>query len=363
MGFIKHLNMTIRGKKDDLTWLQNINNYAFLKEVSTESAKSVEKFCRYTVESYYQILLKPSVDGVEYTNNSYTVEDEDITNLLSEIISNDVWINKSNYNNTQHDIKVVLDLIVIGLLVAINRKNLFEELKDILSEISHTEVNVKDDLVIIYEILSTKYSAEEKNNIIITDEKVNQMMGLLDFNLVKTTKDDENEINYIKTNFKNSHHVKDYLINDNNYEFFKIENKLIEEKFNPKELYTQLLVHGTKKKNILSILNSGIASQPGYISSGSMLGVGAYFARLDEVGKSMQYADQFLLVAEVATGKEYKLSAPCDGRKLLISNPEYQSVHCVAGPYLRHDEYCIYHDNQIKVKYLIQIKPTTEEIE
>ncbi len=250
MGFIKHLNMTIRGKKDDLAWLQNINNYAFLKEVSTESAKSVEKFCRYTVESYYQILLKPSVDGVEYTNNSYTVEDENITNLLSEIISNDVWINKNNYNNTEHDIKVVLDLIVIGLLVAINRKNLFEELKDILSEISHTEVNVKDDLVIIYEILSTKYSAEEKNNIIITDEKVNQMMGLLDFNLVKTTKDDENEINYIKTNFKNSHHVKDYLINDNNYEFFKIENKLIEEKFNPKELDTQLLVHGTKKRKI-----------------------------------------------------------------------------------------------------------------
>lgn len=155
---------------------------------------------------------------------------------------------------------------------------------------------------------------------------------------------------------KSPHHK----IRFNTTNIFKVEDMKGFDEFNPYKVSTMELYHGTRNENILNILQTGLQAKPkSAVHTGSMFGPGIYFA--SSSSKSANYCSGFgsirndkyyLFVCEVATGKikDYE-----DAQTHLRSAPwGYNSVRGVKGRSLLHDEYIVYHANQVKIKYIIE---------
>ncbi|MFF2532407.1 WGR domain-containing protein [Brevibacillus sp. NPDC058079] len=151
-------------------------------------------------------------------------------------------------------------------------------------------------------------------------------------------------------------------------EIFEVVNMVNHDQFNPYKVETMELFHGSRNENILSIMQSGLKIKPkSAVHTGSMFGAGVYLA--DSSSKSAQYCwgwgsnsgvaseENYLFVCEAATGKikEYTSAQPH-----LVSAPRpYNSVKGAKSPGgLVHNEYIVYRDNQVKIKYIIEFKKT-----
>lgn len=151
-------------------------------------------------------------------------------------------------------------------------------------------------------------------------------------------------------------------------EIYEVEDMVNHAQFNPYKVETMELFHGSRNENILSIMQNGLKIKPkSAVHTGSMFGAGIYFA--DASTKSAQYCwgwgnnsgggseENYLFVCEVATGriKEYTTAQPH-----LTSAPRpYNSVKGVKSPGgLIHNEYIVYRENQVKIKYIIEFKKT-----
>ncbi|MCG7380044.1 hypothetical protein MH215_23910 [Paenibacillus sp. ACRSA] len=135
--------------------------------------------------------------------------------------------------------------------------------------------------------------------------------------------------------------------------------------FNPYKVETMELFHGSRNENILSIMQNGLKIKPkSAVHTGSMLDSGIYST--DASTKFAQYCwgdagsalgGTFLFVCEGATGriKEYKSAQP-----QLDSTPRpYNSVKGAKSPGgLVHNQYILYRENQVKIKYIIEFKKT-----
>jgi poly [ADP-ribose] polymerase len=132
----------------------------------------------------------------------------------------------------------------------------------------------------------------------------------------------------------------------------------------------ELLFHGSRTSNILSIMSQSLLIRPSNaVYTGSLFGDGIYFANKAE--KSINYTSVsgsywargsdnygYLFVYEVARGKTLIL----DGDHKYVSYPptDYDSVWAKKGykynySPLRNDEIVIYNPNQCYPRYLIQI--------
>jgi len=146
-------------------------------------------------------------------------------------------------------------------------------------------------------------------------------------------------------------------------EIFKIEDMVGHDQFNPLKVETMNLFHGSRNENILSIMQNGLKIKPkSAVHTGSMFGSGIYFA--SDVTKSANYCwgfnggsrsdSYYMFVCEVATGKikDYTHAQP-----QLSSAPwGFNSVRGIKGPSLLHDEYIVFKESQVKVKYIIEFK-------
>jgi poly [ADP-ribose] polymerase 2/3/4 len=121
------------------------------------------------------------------------------------------------------------------------------------------------------------------------------------------------------------------------------------------------LWHGTKKANLLSILKSGLKVSPPSTATiaGKMFGNGIYFS--DQSTKSLNYAygywdgkyekDCFMLLNDVAMGKEYTPSGPSGS----LPKAGYDSTFAKAGQSgVGNNEMIVYNDNQVNIKYLVE---------
>lgn len=151
-------------------------------------------------------------------------------------------------------------------------------------------------------------------------------------------------------------------------EIYEVEDMVNHAQFNPYKVETMELFHGSRNENILSIMQNGLKIKPkSAVHTGSMFGAGIYLA--DASTKSAQYCwgwgnnggsaleENFLFVCEGATGKikEYTSAQPH-----LDSAPRpYNSVKGAKSPGgLLHNEYIVYRENQVKIKYIIEFKKT-----
>lgn len=149
-----------------------------------------------------------------------------------------------------------------------------------------------------------------------------------------------------------------------------------------------LLWHGSRLTNFASILSNGLKiAPPGVVLAGHYFGKGIYFA--DMISKSANYCRHqlknnvgFLLLCEVALGnmQEHKKSFPMKklpknynslkgiGNTFLDSSKSIQFQNKFNVPLgkpitdqsimskLRHNEYVVYDESQVNIKYLVQVK-------
>ena len=174
--------------------------------------------------------------------------------------------------------------------------------------------------------------------------------------LSKRTKEYKRIVEKLESTKGHNHHY-----NVKVKEIYEIENMTGFDEFNPYKVSTMELFHGSRNQNILGILQDGLRIKPkSAIHTGSMFGQGIYFADCSSksanysfgYGSSDSFDEHFMFLCEVATGKikEYDSAEP----SLYKAPYGYNSVMGKKGHSLIHNEYIVYNENQVKLKYIIE---------
>lgn len=136
---------------------------------------------------------------------------------------------------------------------------------------------------------------------------------------------------------------------------------------------TDLLWHGSRNENWLSILKTGLVLRPtNALITGKMFGYGLYFA--DQCRKSLNYTSlagsfwtggndkkAFLAIYEVHTGRQLKIEeyedwcASLTYQNLKKQNSEADSLFAKGGVDLFNNEFIIYKENQCTIRYLVEV--------
>ncbi|GAB3986286.1 hypothetical protein GCM10028807_03380 [Spirosoma daeguense] len=160
---------------------------------------------------------------------------------------------------------------------------------------------------------------------------------------------------------------------------FSIRHKGTQPAFNSyvgkaKNKKTQLLWHGSRSENWMSILRTGLVLRPANaVINGKMFGYGIYFA--DQFSKSLNYTslhgsvwangrqkEAYLGIYEVHVGKQMEINRhearyqQLDSDALKRIDPTYDSVFAQRGVSLLKNEFIVYNQAQCTVRYMVKIK-------
>lgn len=244
-----------------------------------------------------------------------------------------LYLSNQFYSLIPHDFGMSADLAKL----MINTTGKVADKRDLLAVINsvvNVQGSLESQLKAKYEALNIKLNALSD-----TDAEFNRIKS----KIVKS----HGNTHHFKIDVKNVYAVEDMTGYDN---------------FNPKKVATMELFHGTRKENVLGIMQKGILIKPTNAShTGSMFGSGAYFA--DCSTKSAQYTDsfsnvrgddQYMFICEVATGKikEYD-----DAQPGLYAAPRgYNSVKGRKGSRLLYDEYIVFNTSQVKITHIVEFQ-------
>lgn len=197
----------------------------------------------------------------------------------------------------------------------------------------------------------------------------------------------------IKTYVKQTHHRNYHFYDIEVQDIFEVVRHEEEKRFEPfKTLHNrQLLWHGSSLTNFVGILSNGLKLAPPDVEiNGKAFGNGIYFA--DTVAKSSHYCnstrngDALLLLCEVALGDIQELqefdqnlmTAPngkhsVKGLGIRFPRKQITRTDGVLVPYgkadvdrksrenkLEFNEYIVYNEAQVKIRYLIRAKFTCD---
>jgi|WetSurSiteA1Bulk_404760.scaffolds.fasta_scaffold00318_25 poly [ADP-ribose] polymerase 2/3/4 len=133
----------------------------------------------------------------------------------------------------------------------------------------------------------------------------------------------------------------------------------------------RLFWHGSRNENWWSIMQSGLVLRPNAVITGKMFGEGIYFA--PSAQKSFGYTSHsgsywargdspiaFMSLFDVAYGNPYHVYSHgdfyrFDYKRLQEVKPDANCLHAHAGQLLHNDEIVIYKENQITIKYLVEL--------
>lgn len=196
--------------------------------------------------------------------------------------------------------------------------------------------------------------------------KQTTLLGVFDTS-IRIATDDEKKIVYEKLgSYKNQV-----------YQIYAVSNGNTNKKFDTwsgNSKHTDLLWHGSRSENWLSITATGLCLKPNAVTTGHMFGYGIYFA--PSPSKSAGYTDQlgsrwanghggraFLGLFEVHTGKSYKVkdhTYECSSMDLkkLHAKGDYDCLWADSSHgMLRADEVIVYDDSQATIRYLVELNP------
>ena len=171
-------------------------------------------------------------------------------------------------------------------------------------------------------------------------------------------------MNESKDKFRNAWRVKN-LKTQERFDKFVADNNIKD---------TKLLFHGSRSENFWSIIKTGLVLRPtNAVITGKMYGFGCYFA--PKCQKSIGYTSlagsywaggasnkAYMAIFEVAYGTPYDVYT-FDSKYYSLNYDELQKfqkgAHCLhahAGTgMLRNDEIVVYKEEQMTIKYLIEI--------
>lgn len=159
---------------------------------------------------------------------------------------------------------------------------------------------------------------------------------------------------------------------------WRVENKASREKFKAftkgkGRITKKLFWHGSRTENWWSILRTSLVLRPtNAVINGKMFGYGLYFA--PRARKSVGYTSLhgsywaggnssrgYMALYEVVYGKPYDVSdnIGCGDMtydKLQKVAPGCSCLHAHAGRVLRNDEVIVYREDQVTIKYLVELK-------
>jgi poly [ADP-ribose] polymerase len=164
---------------------------------------------------------------------------------------------------------------------------------------------------------------------------------------------------------------------DKFYKVYEVTNKVTEgpfQEFIKKHTAPnlQLFWHGSRNENWWSIMTTGLKVRPANAAiTGKMFGYGIYFA--DKAAKSLNYTSYrgsyfargtsdkaFMALYDVALGKTWDIKkwdgsySSLDYKQVMKAG--YDSVFAERGADLRNNEYIVYAENQMTIRYLVELK-------
>lgn len=261
-----------------------------------------------------------------------------------------------------------------------------QELIDTLTSVKSTS-DANDLLLALYKVIPRKM--DNVNNYLVSDisnvpalvKSNRDLLKSMDSSNIIHTTDPFKELNIVFEEVsKKELKIIEGIINPSNNTRYKIHKvykvtqnsrikhfeKFISKEDNPK---TELLIHGTRNPNVLSILKQGLLIRPSnaaYIS-GAAYGNGVYHSA--HTAKSMGYTgrerDAIFLIQDVHIGNPYTYKGWYrDGKDISRSQMNYKdlksmgydSLYVKEGDGLLNSEYIVYDHNQTVTKFIVHFK-------
>lgn len=327
--------------------------------VSPVVEKKSKQYADITVKAIADIIARLQSFARQAIADNYTITSNKVTQTMIDEAQD--LINRLNL--TDYDQKS-FNSILLDLFRTIPRK--MGKVADYLAyedEDFRTVLRREQDLldvmrgqVVQQNIVDDKDTSEETNQTLL------EALGLQIFEIEKDDRDIiKSKLGELKPKFNNAWKVINIKTQKNFDEFVRHNN------INNKQLYW----HGSKNENWWSIINSGLVLRPNASITGKMFGEGIYFAPLAK--KSFGYTSYngtywargtsnqaFMSLFDVAYGNPYDVYSHGDFyhfnyERLQQVKAGANCLHAHAGQILYNDEIVIYKENQITIKYLVEL--------
>lgn len=212
------------------------------------------------------------------------------------------------------------------------------------------------------QVVQQELDIDDKDTSTESKQTLLEALGLQIFEIGKEDKDIiKSKLGELQPKFSNAWKIVNGKT-QKSFDEFVVSNKIDNK---------QLFWHGSKNENWWSIINSGLVLRPNASITGKMFGEGIYFA--PSAKKSFGYTSYsgsywargtshqaFMSLFDVAYGKPYDVYTHGDFfrfnyEKLQQVKNGANCLHAHAGQMLYNDEIVIYKENQITVKYLVEL--------
>jgi poly [ADP-ribose] polymerase 2/3/4 len=343
-----------------------------LRKGYADQTRLVARVAKVGVESVYADIANPSIRDIvnrlqsmakQAISDNYTISSNKVTQTMIDEAQN--LISKLSDKLSVNDFNSYL----VDLFMTIPRKmakvadNLARSQRD-FGRILQGEQDLLD--VMRGQVVQDKIigDADTKDDSVEIKQTILESLGLDILEVSKTDVDViKNHLNEIRDKFSTAWKVVNRKT-QSNFNKFVSENNISNKK---------LLWHGSKNENWWSILNSGLVLRPNAAITGKMFGMGIYFA--PSAHKSFGYTSYngsywaggrsniaYMSLFDVAYGKPLDVYS-FDGHYGSLTYEGLQRIskgatclHAHAGSMLRKDEIVVYQENQITVKYLVELK-------
>lgn len=323
-------------------------------------AKKDKQYADIAIKAIASIVARLQSFARQAISDNYTITSSKVTQTMIDEAQDLI----DRLNLTDHNQKKFND-ILIELFRTIPRK--MDKVVNYLAYEDRdyrTILQREQDLLDVMrgQVVQQQIDVDDKDTSLDAKQTLLEVLGLQIFEIGAEDKTlIKNKLGELQPKFSNAWKIINAKTQKNFDEFVRQNN------INNKQLYW----HGSKNENWWSIINSGLVLRPNASITGKMFGEGIYFAPLAK--KSFGYTSYngtywargtsnqaFMSLFDVAYGKPYDVYTHGDFYRFNYERLQQvkagaNCLHAHAGQMLYNDEIVIYKENQITIKYLVEL--------
>ncbi len=334
----------------------DISDVYFAKKANEVDNLAVKEDSRKeTMVSETEKLMKSLYNYMKkFIKTNYNVDRNHITNNMV-VRADSLLLELSKEKDcVKHFNEILCEILMVVPRVMNDTTVMGARSKDDFDHIVKREADYLDTIrgIAVSDVKDNKISTKSDDDCVIINDINN---ANLEFTECRNT----NEIEKIKSLMgeENRRFVRAWSINSKRTSSFE----QWKEKHGGKVL---TLFHGTKNENLYSIMNQGLVTNPNAQITGKAFGDGIYFGK---ACKSVNYTSingsywargnqstAYLLVCDVAMGSMFECDGYTDEFNKRGFHTKYDSLHAKGGNGLRRDEWIVYSNNQVRIRYLVE---------